>query len=57
MDPSDDLICLRVASDTKEWFLMWDDQFLLTAIQKIESTGKDVTARPGYSPALPRLYG
>lgn len=57
LDPSDDLICLRVSSDAKEYFLMWDDQFILTAIQKIDSTGKDVTSRPGYSPSSPRLYG
>lgn len=57
IDPSDDLICLRVSSDTKEYFLMWDENFLLTAIQKTESTGKDVTSRPGYRPESPRLYG
>lgn len=57
IDPSDDLICLRVSSEAKEYFLMWDDQFLLTAIQKIESTGKDVTERPGYRPQSPKLYG
>lgn len=57
IDPSDDLICLRVCSDTKEYFLMWDDDFLLTAIQRVDTSVKDVTTRPGYSPKSPRLYG
>lgn len=48
LDPNDELICLRVSSDAKEFFLMWDDQFLLTAIQKIETTsGKDVNVKYG----------
>lgn len=57
LDPDDDLICLRIGSDTKEYFMMWDAQFLLVAIQKIDSTGKDVTFKPGYTPDSPRLYG
>lgn len=57
IDPSDDLICLRVGSDAKEYFLMWDSDFLLTGIQRVESSGKDVTQRSGYRPDSPRLYG
>lgn len=57
IDPDDELICLRVSTEVKEYFLMWDEEFLLASIQKIESTSKDVTTRTGYSPKSPRLYG
>lgn len=57
IDPDDDLICLRVCSDAKEFFMMWDEDFLLASIQKIESTSKDVNTKPGFSVDSPRLYG
>lgn len=57
IDPDDDLICLRIGSETKEYFMMWDEDFMIASIQKIESTGKDVTTRPGFSTDSPRLYG
>lgn len=57
IDPDDDLICLRVGSDAKEYFIMWDDQFLLASIQKIDTMGKEVFSKPGYTPDSPRLYG
>lgn len=55
IDPDDDLICLRVASDNKEYFMMWDEDFMIASIQKIETTGKDVRTRPGFSTDSPRL--
>lgn len=57
IDPDDDLICLRVGSDAKEYFIMWDDQFLLASIQKTDTMGKEVFSKPGYTPDSPRLYG
>lgn len=56
IDPDDDLISLRVASDNKEYFMMWDDDFMIASIQKVETTGKDVRIRAGFRTDAPGLY-
>lgn len=57
IDPDDDLICLRLCSGPKEYIIMWDEDFVLVSIQKMDSMQKDVHTRPGFSAESPRLPG